>query len=144
MRTISAVLLSTFVLNGCFAYVPAPTAPLQQGQSVQVFLNTPQDVRLTDVTANNITRVDGEVVSVDSAQLVLSAALVTAASGVDQLGGNATVVIPRGHVDHLQQKRFSPIRSVGLVGLVVLLTALTASQVVGGGTDSGGGTHSGS
>jgi hypothetical protein len=144
VRTISLVLLSTLVLNGCFAYMPSKGAPLRQGQSVQVFLNTPQDVRLTDVTANNVVRVDGEVVSVDSEKMVLSAALVTQASGVDQLGDNATVVVPRGHVDHVQEKRFSVVRTAGLVGLAALVTALTAAGVVGGSSDSGSGTHSGS
>jgi hypothetical protein len=144
VRAISLVLLSTFVLNGCFVYVPNKGTPLQQGQSVQVFLNTPQDVRLTDVTANNVVRVDGEVVSVDADKMVLSAALVTQASGMDQLGENATVVVPRSHVDRVQEKRFSAVRTAGLVGLMALLTTLTAAGVVGGTSDGGHGPPSGS
>ena len=144
MRKTALLLLCVLPLNGCFAYVPSQGQALRQGQAVQVFLNTPQDVRLADVTANNVVRVDGEIVRLDTAQLVMSATLLTQASGIDQLGQNATVVIPRGHVDHIQEKRFSVLRSAGLVGLAALVTALTAGAVSGGPSDAhGGGVPSG-
>lgn len=144
MRIISAALLLTLGLNGCFAYQAPSGAPLAQGQGVRVLLSTPMDVRLVDVTANNVALVEGEFVSADSAQLVLSTRLVRSNSGYEQLGGGMTVQIPREKIGRMEERRLSVARSAGLVGIVIGLTAAVAAANSGTGVKGGPGGGGGS
>lgn len=138
MRIISLVLLLTLGLNGCFAYVPSGGGPLRQGAGVRAVLKNPQDVRLVEVTANNVAVVEGEVVRADAETVLLSARTVISSSGYEQLGGGATVEIPRGNIERLEERRFSTVRSAGLAGIVVALTAVTAAAATGLGIRGGG------
>lgn len=139
MRTIATLLLLTLGLNGCFAYMPSHGAPLRQGQGVKAYLSTPQDVRLEAVTANNVAVVEGEMVRADSAVLVLSAGTLRSNAGYEQLGQGATVQIPRQNLSRLEERRVSVLRSVGLVGIAVALTVLTAAASNGSSARGGEG-----
>jgi hypothetical protein len=140
VRAIAALLLLTLPLGGCYGYVPYRAGEaLQSPQRVRVHLRVPQDVRLADVTANNVTLLDGEVVSADSSMLVVSTNFVTAGSGAEQLGGGATARIPRSAIDSLELRRFSKARTAGLAGIIGVLTAITAGLMTGSATGSGSG-----
>lgn len=139
MRTIAAFLLVILTLNGCFAYMPSRGAPLRQGQGVRVLLSSPLDVRLVDVTANNVATLDGEVVSSDSTSLVLSARMVRSNTGYEQLGGGATVQIPTTQIGEIEERRLSAIKTAGLVGIIVGLTAIVAAANTGTGVKGGPG-----
>lgn len=139
MRIISSVLLLCLGLNGCFAYMPSRGGALRQGQGVRAWLNAPMDVRLAEVTANNVSEIEGEVVRADSAVLVLSARMIRSSSGYEQLGANATVQIPRANVARLEERRISVLRSAGLVGIAVALTVVTAAANLGSGAKGGDG-----
>ena len=143
MRKTAAVMIPLFLLSGCYGYLPTKGRPLQQSLGVQVFLNTPQDVRLSQVTANNVSMVQGEVVQADAQEVVVSATLLTTSSGYEQLGENATVHIPRSNVKQLNERHLSYVRTLGIGAVVVLLTALVRGQVQGGGERDGGGPPSG-
>lgn len=144
MRTIAAFLLVILTLNGCFAYMPSRGAPLRQGQGVRVLLSSPLDVRLVDVTANNVATLDGEVVSSDSATLVLSARMVRSNTGYEQLGGGATVQIPTTQIGEIEERRLSAVKTAGLVGIIVGLTAIVAAANTGTGVKGGPGGGGGS
>jgi hypothetical protein len=140
VRAIAVLLLLTLPLSGCYGYVPyRPGLALQSPQRVRVHLSVPQDVRLTDVTANNVTLLDGEVVSAGADTLVVSTNFVTSASGMEQLGGGVTTRIPRSAIGSLEVRRFDKTRTAGLVGIIVALTGITAGLMTGSATGSGSG-----
>ncbi|HET6764199.1 MAG TPA: hypothetical protein VFH27_11025 [Longimicrobiaceae bacterium] len=133
MRKTAAAMVPLFLLSGCYGYLPTKGRPLKQSLGVQVYLNTPQDVRLAQVTANNVTIVQGEVVQASAEEVVVSATLLTTSSGYEQLGENATVHIARTNVKQLNERHLSYIRTLGIGAVVVVLTALVRGQVQGGG-----------
>jgi hypothetical protein len=140
MRLRAALVLLSFLFSACYSYVPVETVPQRRGTGVRVGLTVPQDIRLIEVTANDIATVDGELVAVDSSIVVLSAMRVESLTGYESLAGGATVRIPREHIAELQEKRFSVLRSAGLVGLALLFTAGLGEVLGAGGDDRGGDT----
>lgn len=143
MRRVLSVGLPLLTLGACFSYVPAAPGMLRQGQGVNVFLSAPQDVKLREVTANNVVRVQGEVIEADTQQLAVSASLLVSSSGYEQLGEGATVVIPRASVQQLTARRVSVVRSIGLAGSALVLAALARGSITGGSRDGGGPPPSG-
>jgi hypothetical protein len=140
VRPVATALLCLSVLNGCFAYVPAagdPPAP----NRVRVLLTRPMDVRLTNVTANNVAVAEGEVVSTTRDTLTISAHWLRAGTGYEFPGVGETVRIPREQVGRLETRRFSAARSAGVAILTVGLGALLFAGVgkLTGGSDGGGG-----
>jgi hypothetical protein len=131
----------TAIGSGCFAYAPLNGAnPLPaQGSSVRAHLSEPGAFSLSDVTANNVIRVDGEVVQWDPDQLVLSAWWMRSRSGLEHKGVGETVLIPRSDIATLEHKQIAPGRTVAFVAAVVGFVLLIGSQFGGGGADEGPG-----
>lgn len=138
--TIAMVLL--LVCSACYEYAPVRTGPMARGAAVRVDLATPQRVRLTDYTVEDVVRVDGEYVGESADTVVLSVTTVRARSGFESLGGGATVRVARSDMAALQYRRFSAVRSAGLGGLL-LAGAIGITTVVRGGADTPGGGGSG-
>lgn len=141
LRGTAALLAVT--LAGCYSYAPHRGGPLVQAQGVRVHLASAMDVRLPEVTANNVAVVEGEVVRADSAEVVVSATMVVSNSGYEQLGQGATVVIPRSRIGSIEARRLDVLRTAGLLGIVAGGTAVTYAANTGTGTKgtgSGGGT----
>lgn len=139
MRQRCWLMLPVLALAGCFSYIPTNGTALRQGQGVTVLLSVPQDVKLQEVTANNVVRVQGEVIQSDTQALSVSAALLVSSSGYEQLGEGATIVIPRRSIQRLTERRVSMLRSVGLAVLAVGATAAIARGTISGSTSRNGG-----
>lgn len=138
---LGAGLLSLWLLGGCFAYVPARTEPAP-GSRVRLLLNQPQEIRAGDLTANDVVEVTGEVISADSAAVLLSAFGMRARSGYEFVGTGETARVPRLNIAGVQQNRISPLRTAAIAALAVAAGAVFVSQVQssrGGGTPGGGG-----
>lgn len=135
MRGIATLLLTVFACNACFSYAPAPAAgpPPEQGTAVRVYLSEPQDVRLTEITGNDVVRIDGEIAAADADEMVLSAWWLHARSGYEFRGQGETVRVARENVARVERKRLSYLRSGGLVALGVLAGILFTVVEVGGG-----------
>lgn len=140
VRPIAAALLCLSVLNGCFSYVPAAVDPPAPSR-VRVLLTRPMDVRLSNVTANNVAVAEGEMVSATRDTLTISALWVRAGTGYEFPGVGETVRIPREQVGRVETRRFSAARSAGLTILSVGLGALLFAGVgkLTGSGDGGGG-----
>lgn len=141
-RAAAALLLAAF-LSACTTYVPAPATPMPMGTRVRARLDRPMDIPLHDLTANNVVRVDGEVVRVDTDRVVLSAFTIATAGGVELLANGETVTIPGSHLAGLERKKVALLTTALGLGAGILAVALldAAAQRLGGGGDPGtGGT----
>lgn len=138
-RAAAALLLAAF-LSACTTYVPAPAEPMPMGTRVRARLDRPLDVPLHDLTANNVVRVDGEVVHVDADRVVLSAFTIATSGGFELLADGQTVTIPRRDLAGLERKKVALLSTALGVGLGVLAVVLVdaAARQFGGGGDSGG------
>ena len=138
VRCIALVLV--VVLGACFSYVPA-AGPSQQGQRVRVFLDDPAAFRLTDVTAENIVTITGEVVQTTDDELVLSAWELEGASGYEHSAAGETVRVERNNIQRAERYRISAFRSALLFGSLVAVGVLFIGLVGsgdGGERDNGG------
>jgi hypothetical protein len=127
--------------SGCFQYVPVEGVP-PQGTPVRAGLSRPVAIELSDLTANNIVEVRGEIVAGQSEEIVLSAFALRAANEFEYPGRGQTVSLPRDAVARLEQKRISVSRTAlataGLVGLGYLVQLALKAVGGGGGGDPGG------
>lgn len=143
MRATAAVLLAAFLLSGCYTYVPTGMTLPAQGKPVRVFLSTPQDVRLSDLTANDVVVIDGELIGTSDEQVALSAWWVKSRSGYETLGQGETVTIPLSHLEGVRQKRLSVLRTAAVTGLAFLVSTVTIAYVARGGGEPGPGDNGG-
>ena len=142
MRPTAAVLLLLmFPSSGCYGYFPAGSEFPSSGTRVRLRLSAPQDVRFTDISANDVVSIDGEVVRAGTDTVVVSAFMARSASGYETLGRGESVAIPRRNVVSVERSRFSVARSVGLAAIIGALSlAVGAALGAGGeGGDPGGG-----
>lgn len=139
MRRTSLLLLMVMTLNGCFSYVPAGAKNPGQSSRVRVHLNQPQEVRLSQITANDVSVVDGEVVELTDDALTVSALWVTGRGGYENPGENVTVRIPRANVSRLEVRRPSLLRTGAILGIAALLAGAFAAATLNGGSEGGGG-----
>lgn len=139
-RPVAALLLASF-LGGCFSYAPVSGTLPRPGARVKVELQTPQEFRAGDLTANDVVEVTGEVISADSSALVLSAFTLTSRSRAEHVTTGETTRVPRLNVASVRENRISPLRTAALTGLVVLGGAIFVSKVANprGGGNTGGG-----
>jgi hypothetical protein len=129
--------------GGCYSYVPVPSIhPPAQGTPVRVALESPSEFRLTDLTANDIVRVGGEMIQANEGSLAISALWLESRAGMQFTGKGETVRIPETNIVFFQEKRFSPTKSVLFTaatvgGFLLLREAFLAAG--GGGNGRNGG-----
>ncbi|MGI9179794.1 MAG: hypothetical protein ACR2H9_04750 [Longimicrobiaceae bacterium] len=132
------LVLALLMLTGCYTYAPVRDTPLVRGTSVRAELSTPSDFRLTELTANNVVSVAGEVVRQDTDTLVMSAMWLRAQTGYEFPAAGETVLIPSYRLAALEQRRLSPARSAAFGGAIALAGVLLAAAMQGGGAAGGG------
>lgn len=132
------LVLCLVALTGCYTYAPARGAPAVRGMSVRAQLAAPMDFRLTELTANNVVSVTGEVVRQDPDTLVLSAQWLRAQSGYQFPASGETIVIPADRLADVERRRISAVRSAAIVAAGALAGVLFVTILEGGG--GGGGT----
>lgn len=138
MRPIALVLLCT-LLSGCFTYSPTQKTPGRAAR-VRVTLASPADFRLAEFTANEVVVAEGEIVRVDSAEVVLSALELRARSGYEFVGNGETLTIARGNVAVLETRRISAWRSALVAAALVVVMTMTEKLIgLASGDDGGGG-----
>lgn len=121
-------------LTGCFHYVPVEEVP-RQGTAVRTYLSRPISLELTEVTANNVMEVRGEVVSDGADRVLLSAFGLRSASDFQHVAAGETVAIPRDAIERMEEKRISFPRTA-LAGAVLAgagyLVQLGLRSAIGG------------
>lgn len=142
-RPVAVALLLSFALGGCFAYAPVRGDMPRPGARVKVDLATPQEFRTGDITANEVVQITGEVVSADTAALVLSAFSFTSRTRFEQIAAGESARVPRLNIASVQENRLSTLRTAALAGMAFLAGALFVSEVANprgrGGSGPGGG-----
>jgi hypothetical protein len=138
VRRIAVVLL--LIQTGCYSYRSGSDVPLNQGTAVRAYLSTPRDFRLTDISVNNTTLVDGEVIRQAPDTLVVSAFGLRAETGYSVPGVGETLAIPNDIILRVEQKKLDPIRTGLLVGAaaaasVLLFATLDLGNLGGSGSD---------
>lgn len=137
-RPAALLLLVTFVLNGCYTYFPTQQIP-DRGAKVRLELAQPQDVRLSEVTANDVVNLQGELAQVDSNRVVLSAFVLRSQSGYENIGRGESVSILRQNIASIRQSRISPLNTAGLVAIGVVIGVLTGVALADAGNQGEGG-----
>lgn len=136
MRATAPVLLLTLLLSACYSYAAPRSEDLRHGARIRAHLSPPRDIRLTNITANDVVVVDGELIRSAADTTVLSAWLLHARSGFDFVGAGETVRLPSSQIAAVEERRFSYLKSAGLLGAAVLGMFVVSSVVdFGGGGD---------
>lgn len=141
MRRVRTLLLVLAVSTaGCYQYVPVETTP-PQGTSVRAGLSSSMSFELSEITANRIVEIRGEVVTASAERLVLSAFSLVSQSDFEHLAAGETIVVPQDAVAWIEKREISASRTAlvgaALVGVGFLIEA--AIRGGGGGEDDGGG-----
>lgn len=125
MRALAFVILVSYFCSACFAYVPAETpAPGTTGEPVRVHLAQPQTVELAEVTASNITLVEGELAAMENGDLVVSAWSLRSGSGAEFAAEGRSVRLPTEAIERVERKELSWVRTGGLAALGILAGVL--------------------
>ena len=137
----SLLLPTVFLLAGCYHYVPAASLGHPQGTPIRAHLDSLFSFELAAITVNNIDRVEGEMVRLDSGDMVLSATWLQAITGNGFDGNGWTVRIPETNVTSLELRQFSWWRTGVVLGGIVAGTWLGFNSLGFGpfGSGSGGG-----
>ncbi len=133
--------LSLLVFAGaCFHYVPTEQAPVR-GTPVWVSLSRPIPVQLSELTANGVVRLRGELVSAGPEDLVVSVFSLRSQSGFEYRSLGETVALPADAVEGIEQRRFSLVRTVvsgAVLGAAGYLIQRTLRGAIGGGEPGDG------
>lgn len=136
------VLLGAVLLSGCYTYVPAEVGAPPRGAAVRAHLDPAVTVPVGEIAVQQTVRVEGEVVSWDPDQLVLSASTLYSTSGQDFLGGGRTVHLPRTALAQLEARHLSTWRTALLTGGLIagaVVLGVIAQEGFGGGEGGNGG-----
>jgi hypothetical protein len=128
-------------LTACQSYRPVALGDIRQGDRLRVTANPAVPVRLREITIERATRVDGEAVTVQNGELVLSAMWVERDGGAGTLGEGWTVTVPVASLQAVAERRFSMWRTAVVVvgGAVASLAGWSAFGGGGGGDPGPGG-----
>lgn len=130
-----------FATEGCFSFVQESELAPTRGSPIRVHLERPASFELTRVTVNDVTTVNGELVSRADGEVVLSATWLDTVFGDGYDGEGWTLRIPETNVSALEVKQFSWWRTgaVLFAGGFATFFGFDALGTGSGGSDGGGG-----
>jgi hypothetical protein len=151
-RLVSVSCIGSLALQiGCYSYLPVQSELPRTSERISVSINDVGRVLLAERVGPTLDRIEGRLVSADSASVVLSVSRVTTLRGVSSRWLGEDVTIPRQAILAYQARPFSRSRTFALAAAIVgglIALALSISLAVGGnGTPDpvpiGGGTGQG-
>ena len=113
--------------TACYSYAPVQSTVPQPAKQTGVVINDRGRVLLGERVGVSVDRIDGQVISVDSTNLVLDVYKVTDLRGNSSTWTGERVTIPREAILGFRERSFSTVRTVALVGIVVLAIVATVS-----------------
>jgi hypothetical protein len=127
--------------GGCFNYVPLtpPSPELKPGSELRAALEPPERLQLSEVAVDNVAVVQGEFVQWEADSLMMSVLWLQAGSGAEHLAHGETIVVPLAGLGRLERKSVSLPRTLGLLGVAVLGSALLSANLTGGARGNPGG-----
>lgn len=121
-----------FLLVGCYTLQPTGGVTPVLGRIVGLDINDAGRVALGGSMGPSIARVEGRLVSRDSAEYVVAVTDVHLLGGDDQVWSGETVHIKSGFVSSMLERRLSVVRSVALGVAGVGAVAILATQSLAG------------
>ncbi len=135
-RTVAAVVLLAMApaAAGCYRYTPveADQPRPEPGQQVRAYLNEPDRVRLTHITAENVIQINGELVEWDNGRVAMSAFWLKSSAGVEHRAVGETVVVQESSIGVFEAKRPSIAASVALTGALVVAAIIVGRAFAAG------------
>lgn len=133
----AALALAAVGLSACYTYAPLRDPEPQMGQAFAFDLDQPCPQALCERVGLDTRRVEGTLVRRTDSEFVVSVARTNAGGGRTYRWNGETVTLPQAYVWQVRSKRFSPTRTVAVVGgaaLSFVAFVITRSLGVGGGT----------
>ena len=127
-----------FATEGCFSFVQESELAPTRGSPIRVHLERPASFELTRVTVNDVTTVNGELVSRADGEVILSATWLDTVFGDGYDGEGWTLRIPETNVSALEVKQFSWWRT-GAVLLAGGFASFFGFDALGSGSGGSGG-----
>ena len=148
-RFVGGLCAVTLLLQGgCYSYLPLQTSVPATGQRIAVTLNDRGRYVLADRLGSAVDKVDGLLVKADSLTVSLDVYRVSDLKGGSTSWTGERVDVPRVAITGYQSRQFSQRRTYALVGVtvgVVVAVVLTTNfNLLGGPSNSSGGTVGGS
>jgi hypothetical protein len=132
--------LTTFVLGGCYQYVPITSTPNVQEVGAAFELTDVGRVNLSDRIGPEVSRISGLLVRSTDTAYVLRVSEVRDLGGVVSRWAGEEISLRQDYVKRVYERRFSLGRTLmaagAAVGTVVAI-AITRSLLGGGGTSNG-------
>lgn len=133
----AAVALAAVGLSACYTYTPLRDPEPQMGQAFTFDLDQPCPPAVAERVGLDTRRVEGTLLRRTDSEFVVSVARTNASGGRSYRWNGETVTLPQAYVWQVRSKRFSPTRTVAVVGgaaLSFVAFVITRSLGVGGGT----------
>jgi hypothetical protein len=123
----AVLLLSLCTLSlqwGCYSYLPVQSAPPLVSEKMAVALNDRGRLLLGDRLGANVDRVEGVLVSADSAGIVMDVSGIKDLRGGSAVWSGERVTIPNDAIMGFRPRKLSKARSLLLAGAVVGVLAV--------------------
>ena len=134
----AVLLLAAVGLSACYTYAPLRDPEPQLGQSLSFELDDPCPTALAEDVGPDTKRVEGTLVRRTETDFVVSVSRAVTTRGRMYRWNGETVSLPQEYVRQVRSRRFSPSRTVAVVGgAVVSFVAfvVTRSLVAPGGVN---------
>jgi hypothetical protein len=120
-RSVSGLCALALALQiGCFSYLPVQSTPPVPAQQIGVVINDRGRVLLGDRVGASVDRIDGRVVSRQDGSIVLDVFRVTDLRGNTATWTGERVSIPEEAILGYRARKVSKVKTLLLVGVVVL------------------------
>ena len=135
-RTVAAVVLVAMApaATGCYRYTPveADQPRPESGQQVRAYLNEPDRVRLTHITAENVVQINGELIDWDNGRVAMSAFWLKSSVGLEHRAVGETVVVQESSIGRMEAKEPFVAASVALAGALVVTAVIVGRLFAAG------------
>ena len=137
-RTAAAVLFG--VLSGCYNYRPLSAVAPEPGTRVAAELTDSGTLALARYLGPDVAAVEGRLLTVTDQELSLAVVTVRDRRGIEQYWKGEKVILPRGDIATLRERKLALGRSVAfsVAGVGASLALLRAFGVYGSGSGTGG------
>ncbi|MES2523335.1 MAG: hypothetical protein V4617_11600 [Gemmatimonadota bacterium] len=136
-RVVCCLLASSMVLQaGCYTYAPLQLSEPRPAKTVGVVVNDRGRTLLGERVGALTDRIDGTIISVDSANVVMTVSRVTDLRGKSSTWTGERITIPRDAIQGFRERKISKLRTLLLLGgaaLAIVATLATSLDLFGDG-----------
>jgi hypothetical protein len=130
---LAVAFLSSFLISGCYMYVPVGTARPEVGSQIRTILTTDGTVEMIPRFGPGVISLSGLLVSGSSDSIPLAVQRVTTADRGSMPWGESVVVLSPSLVAAVEERRLSRSRTALFVGGIAAAVLLADRTLLGGG-----------